>query len=255
MCLIFVAINQHPDFPVIIAANRDEFYDRPTASAHFWPDAPGVLAGRDERARGTWLGVTRQGRFAAVTNYREPEPRTHSSSRGQIVSDFLQGPHAPDTYSTRLAKAAGDFAGFNCLYGSLATPGELFYFSNRNREGRRLDPGIHGLSNALLDSDWPKIRTGKAAIASLVQRPYYAEEWLAMLMDRQPAPELELPDTGIGLEKERLLSPRFIRSDNYGTRSSTLVTVSRQRQITLTEYTHTPCGHRQSRHFAFGIEA
>ena len=249
MCLIFVVLNQDAHFPVIIAANRDEFYDRPTQKAEFWPECPTLLAGRDEQAGGTWLGITKEGRFAAVTNYREPEnnnaPRI---SRGHIVKELLMN----DQASPIIENNPHTYAGFNCIFGQINKP--LHYFSNRYPQKLVLTTGIHGLSNAHINSAWPKITSGKQAISSLLQQDFNLDAWMLMLRDTQTAPDHELPDTGIGIEKERLLSPRFIASNEYGTRCSTVITVSHDQKVTFTEDSFNPAGNTERTQFSFRID-
>lgn len=255
MCLIFLAINQHPDYPLIIAANRDEFYSRPSESAHFWPEHPQILAGKDNLAGGTWLGITRQGRFAAVTNYREMTSYTGTVSRGNLVSDFLTGRDNNNHYTQKLVQTAGLFSGFNCLYGTLSPAADLHYFSNRQTIPQHLGTGIYGLSNGVLDSGWPKVTRGKQHLRSLLSLPFHVDNWLELLANRQIAGDSELPDTGIGQEKEQLLSPIFISSANYGTRCSTVIAIDDNNIVSFTERTFKPGGTVAGQyHFNFEIK-
>lgn len=234
MCLILFAWKMHPNFPLVLAANRDEFYERPSAPADFWDDAPDLLAGRDLRDGGTWLGITRGGRVAALTNYRDPASlKIGAPSRGMLVSDYLRGRENPGAYLGRIAPEADRFNGFDLLVGD---PDELFCFSNRGAR-ERLQPGIYGLSNHLLDTPWPKVMRGKGALKALLQREngVSPEALFALLADRTPSPDDRLPDTGVGLEWERLLSPLFIESPDYGTRSSTILLIDRNRSVTFIE--------------------
>lgn len=224
MCLILFAYDVHPVYKLIVAANRDEAYARPTAAADFWSDAPKVLAGRDLEKMGTWMGVTASGRFAALTNYRNPkETNVGKRSRGEIVANFLTGEDHPDSYLERIAKQDMSYPGYNLLTGN---KDELFYYSNIGRKVERLQPGIYGVSNYLLDSDWPKVRTGKAELKRAVNeyngKLGLVEELFTILKNADPAPDDALPDTGVGIELERVLSPLFIKSNGYGTRSSTV---------------------------------
>lgn len=231
MCLILWSWRQHPDYPLILAANRDEFYARPTAPADFWPEAPQVLAGRDLVGGGTWLGVTREGRWAAVTNYRDPsDPARGGPSRGALVRDYLTEALAPEAYLREVADRAAAYAGFNLLAGSRE---ELWYFGSREGIVRRLSPGLYGLSNGLLDAPWPKVARGRAALAEALARPGEPEPetLLALLSDPSRPPDHHLPDTGVGLEWERVLSARFIASPTYGTRSSTVLLLGSGRLI------------------------
>ncbi len=220
MCLIALAWQAHPEFPLIVAANRDEFYGRPALPARFWEDAPSVLAGRDLEAGGTWLGVTRQGRFAALTNYREPGAAKGMRSRGLLVSRFLEGHDTPHDHAQTVAAEGSEYSGFSLLLG---TPDSLVAVSNRGLAPTRMAPGIHGLSNHLLDTPWPKVEKAKAGLAAALHAPVMEEALLGMLADAEPAAEPRLPDTGVGLAMERLLSPLFIRSSGYGTRVSTVL--------------------------------
>jgi len=223
MCLIVFAYRAHPDWRLVVAANRDEFYRRPTAPAGFWPDCPAVLAGRDLEHMGTWLGVTGAGRFAALTNYRDPAAnRPDAKSRGELVKNYLCGSLPPAAYLEEIRRAAGDYNGFNLIVGDAAG---LYYYSNLSGEATAVPPGVHGLSNHLLDTPWPKVVKAKTGLAACLADPEGVRPaaLFALLGDRTPAPDAELPDTGVGEAWERLLSPVYIVSPDYGTRSSTVV--------------------------------
>lgn len=222
MCLILVAWRSHPEYPLVVAANRDEFYRRPTLPAAFWPDHPQVLAGRDLEAGGTWMGITRQGRFAALTNFRDPaRHKPEAPSRGWLVADFLTGTQSIDAYLDGLDAAACN--GFNLLLGDGA---RLVAFSNISNARHELAPGLYGLSNALLDTPWPKVSSGKTALeAAVADLPGETGLW-QLLRDDTTHPDGVLPQTGVPLEWERLLSAAFVLSPDYGTRSSTVLTVS-----------------------------
>jgi len=252
MCLILMAWHAHPAYPLVIAANRDEFYARPTAPAGFWPDAPHVLAGRDLQAGGTWLGLTRTGRFAALTNYRDPENiKADAPSRGELVSRFLVEDESPDSFMTMLAASAPGYNGFNLLF---SDGDKLCYFSNCGDTPRRLGPGIYGLSNHLLDTPWPKVARGKSALAEALRCLPNTEVMFALLKDDTIAPDQELPRTGVSLEWERLLSAAFIRSETYGTRSSTVIIVAADRRIRFEEKTYIPqAGFAAAEHFAWRL--
>lgn len=236
MCSIFLAYESHPLYRLIIAANRDEFYDRPTAQAGFWEDAPTVLAGRDLKIGGTWLGVTKTGRLAAVTNYRDPSGPVGDLSRGLLVSDYLRAEaEKPEEYLRRIERQASRYSGFNLFLGDEKS---LWFFSNRELKARQLDAGVYGLSNHLLDTSWPKVVSGKKALSELVQSEELSiESVFAFLADQAKADDSLLPDTGIGIEKERLLSPIFIVTPIYGTRSSTVVLFERNGKVSFTEKT------------------
>lgn len=234
MCLILFAWKMHENFPLILAANRDEFYERPTAPAAFWEDAPGLLAGRDLREGGTWLGITRKGRLAALTNYRDPATlKDGAPSRGKLVADFLRGRRTPEAYLHRLSPKAAQYNGFGLLVGN---PSELYYFSNRGTQILLL-PGVHGISNHLLDTPWPKVERGKQAFRDLLEREKAPspDTMFALLADRSRPPDEQLPDTGVGLERERVFSPLFIESPLYGTRSSTVLMIDRSGRVTFVE--------------------
>jgi uncharacterized protein with NRDE domain len=225
MCVIFLACDVHPKHPLIVLANRDEFYNRPTAAAGRWDDHPHVTAGRDLVAGGTWLGVTDGGKFAAVTNYRDPNSLTGTLSRGRLVADFLIGDEAAETYIDRVAENEFRYSGFNLLVGEIAGgKSELFYFSNRGGRVEKLEPGIYGLSNHLLNTAWPKVSTGIQRFTKIVEQPDISKaDCFALLADATIAEDADLPDTGVGLTRERVLSSIFIRTPGYGTRSSTVV--------------------------------
>jgi len=234
MCLLLLAYQVHPRYPLLLAANRDEFYDRPTAGAAYWEDSPQIFGGRDLVHGGTWLGITRGGRFAALTNYREPlAARKDAPSRGGLVSGFLTSDKGAEAYLERLRQEAADYNGFNLLLGD---PEGLYCFSNKSDQVVRLAPGIHGMSNHLLDTPWPKVVRGRDALARLVTGGDFSrEELFAILADRTRPPDELLPDTGVGLELERLLSSIFIASGRYGTRSSTLLLIDAHGELTFVE--------------------
>jgi uncharacterized protein with NRDE domain len=235
MCLILLAQGAHPDYLLVVAANRDEYYERPTAKAAFWQDHPHILAGRDLECMGTWLGITRAGRFAALTNFRDPrERKTDAPSRGQLVSNFLVSEQEPREYLEEVAKLAPRYNGFNLLAGDI---NGVFYFSSRAGSVQKLSPGVHGLSNHLLDTPWPKVARGKQRLEAALADAPSAEALLDLLRDREPAAEGELPDTGIGAELERVLSPALIVSPQYGTRASTAVLFGRDGGVSFSERT------------------
>ncbi|MFA6443122.1 MAG: NRDE family protein [Sterolibacterium sp.] len=243
MCLILLAWQAHPRYPLVIAANRDEFFARPTAAADFWDQAPDILAGRDLSAGGTWMGMTRQGRFAALTNFREPgKTRAEAPSRGKLVGDFLAGRISAPDYLKGLSQTSASYNGFNLLCGSLNQG--LWHYSNRSESQtpHPLAPGIYGLSNHLLDTPWPKVAQGKSdlarALAALPQdRPLFE-----LLRDANVHEDDRLPRTGVSLEWERILSAAFVRTPDYGTRSSTVVRVDGQQFLSFDEQTWLPGG-------------
>jgi uncharacterized protein with NRDE domain len=229
MCLIVFAWRVFPSVPVIAAANRDEFYDRPATPAAPWADHPNVIAGRDLKGGGSWMGVTLDGpsgpKFAALTNIRGPqEKRTDAPSRGALVADFLTGELSAPAYLERIAQGAGEYNGFNLVLGDREG---LYWFSNRGgadpRNGKALEPGIYGISNGLLDDPWPKVLRTKAQFASLLCQGAPEDAYFEMLADTTLAPDMRLPETGVPLDMERMLSAVCIDSPGYGTRTSTVV--------------------------------
>jgi uncharacterized protein with NRDE domain len=225
MCLIVFAWQVIPGVPLVAAGNRDEFYDRPATPAAWWTDHPQVYAGRDLRGGGTWMGITRDGRFAAVTNVRAPsEKRADAPTRGLLVTDYLSGDTSPEEYIQSISSRAHLFNGFNLLIGNRE---QLLWFSNAaqddERNGKPLAPGIYGLSNATLDTPWPKVVRTKAQFASLLCQGAPEEAYFDMLTDSTRASDCRLPRTGISLERERALSAVCIDTPDYGTRTSTVV--------------------------------
>lgn len=235
MCLIVFAYKAHPGYRLILAANRDEYYDRPTVPAHFWRNHPRLMAGKDIRWGGTWLGVTRDGKFAAVTNYRDFSSQLkHGLSRGLMLYDYLSGEKTPGIFLEKLEKSKNLYDGYNLILGDQGT---LYYSSNRDGDHRLVGPGIYGLSNHLLDTPWPKVLRARALLgAILAEGPEPStEKLLDMLKDRQRAPDELLPETGAGLKWERFLSSIFIAGESYGTRSSTVLLIDDKNRVTFTE--------------------
>jgi uncharacterized protein with NRDE domain len=295
MCLILFAYRVHPRYQLVMAGNRDEFYERPTAPMAFWNDAPEVLAGRDLQAGGAWLGVTRSGRFAAITNYRDPtHGRVDAPSRGDLVSNYLTSQAGPQEYLEQLAPYGNNYNGFNLLVGDSQN---LFYYSNyHGAEPKQLQPGYYGLSNHLLNTPWPKVEKGQRRLQELLNgqdvggqdvgkirtiaahergvggregrrqaykdvftassgmssdgpdrnKHFQTEALLALLEDHTQAADEDLPDTGISLAWERILSPIFIESPHYGTRSSTVLQVDADYRLDITEKTW---ADKRVRHF------
>ena len=233
MCLILFAYQHHPDFPLIVAANRDEYYQRPTQAGHFWPESPSLFAGKDLQAGGTWMGVNEQGRFAAVTNYRETQAAPPAAiTRGNLCSHFLLGNENTEDYLRRIDQQKHRYAGFNLLAGRID---DLYYYSNRQGEISPLTPGVHGLSNSLLNTSWPKVDAGKEALENTLLDTVKPEDILLLLLDQQRAADADLPNTGVDNATESMLSSRFIQTDNYGTRSSTVLCVDRNGRVTWLE--------------------
>ncbi|MDX2350290.1 MAG: NRDE family protein [Porticoccus sp.] len=221
MCLIVFAWKHHPDYPLIMAANRDEYYQRPTVLADFWEDQPNILAGRDLTSGGTWLGINRQGRFAAVTNYREGHQQLASRSRGELTANFLGSDIDAKQYAQHVIDEGDQYNGFNLLLGD---GDQLYYCSNRQSQLQQVPPGIYSLSNHLLDSPWPKAIHAKEVLEPLLKTNSVDRDLLIQsLQRREPFADEHLPDTGVGLEMERMLSPPFIASKDYGTRCTTVL--------------------------------
>ena len=240
MCLILFGKNAHPDYKLILAANRDEFYKRPTKEAHFWEDYPRLLAGKDLEAGGTWMGIKKDGRFAALTNVRDfTKLNNQPKSRGKIPIDYLTEEKSPDDFAHSLDQHFDDYNGFNVLLYDLRTL-DFVHYSNHERIINRISDGIYGLSNASLDTPWPKVRRGKKMFEQVIDQNAESveklhEELLNILSDSQTAEDKELPDTGVPPEMEKQLSAMCIRMDEYGTRSSAVVTVDSEGKVNFTE--------------------
>ncbi|OQW96530.1 MAG: hypothetical protein BWK74_08350 [Desulfobacteraceae bacterium A6] len=246
MCLILLSYSNHPSYRLILAANRDEFYDRPTAPLGFWDEAPHVLAGKDLKSGGTWLGITKAGRICAITNFRDPAVQLiDAPSRGFLVENFLKGSESPQIYLQKVKEAGERYNGFNLLAGDESG---IFCCSNRSEDIIRLSPGLYGLSNHLLDTPWPKVARGKMCLENILSsNEIDCESIFKLLSDRNMPPDSDLPDTGVGLEWERILSPLFINSDIYGTRSSSIVLIGKN-NITFMERTYIKDGSNSMKH-------
>ena len=234
MCLLIFAWRQHPRYPLVLAGNRDEFHERPAGPAGWWSSPPGLLAGRDLQAGGTWLGVTRGGRFGVVTNFREPDRDTSGSrSRGELVVDFLSTPLSPAEWAAELATRQDEYGGYNLIVGD--TEG-IRYLTNRGEDVHDLPPGVYGLSNHRLDTPWPKVVTAKEGLVNAIGEMRLAREPLfRILADRETAADGELPDTGLPLDWERKLSSAFIVSPRYGTRVSTVMLIDESGEMEFEE--------------------
>jgi uncharacterized protein with NRDE domain len=241
MCLAVLAIRTLPDIPVVIAANRDEYHARPAAAAAPWKDDPRIIAGRDLKSGGTWMGMTRGGRYALLTNYRDPMSIVaNAPSRGKLVENFLRGDATPEAYSKGVEEDGASYNGFNLVVGDTSS---AWYYSNRGGPARELQPGIYALSNHLLDTPWPKLARTKAAFTQLLRTSSTPdiEGLFDALSDRSVALDSELPDTGVGLERERFLSSVFIVGLTYGTRCSSVMTLG-ARHCALYERRFAPDG-------------
>lgn len=232
MCLILFAYRQHADHPLILIANRDEYYARPARAAHWWDDAD-IFGGRDLEAGGTWLGLDRRGRLAAVTNVREPgNPGPGSRSRGELTRNFLAGSIGAEAYLRQLNTRGREYAGFNLLLGE---PDKLWFYSNREHRIRSIEPGVYGISNGAFDESWPKLDSGKAELTDLLAGSIDATGLMNILADRSIAEDHELPSTGVPLDVERMLSSRFVRSPEYGTRACSAVIYDSNERIRFYE--------------------
>jgi len=242
MCLAVLALHHLPDIPVLIAANRDEFHERPTQAAAAWPGEPRLYAGRDLRAGGTWMGVSEHGRYAIVTNFRDPENLLiDAPSRGALVEDYLRSDASPMTYLASVYARAAQYNGFNLIVGDTAS---ACYLSNRDGAPRALQPGVYALSNHLLDTPWPKLTRVKMGFERILQAAPQPDmdALYTNLADRTPADDVDLPRTGIPLDRERLLSSPFIVSPNYGTRASTVLALHADGRGELHERRYDPDG-------------
>jgi len=252
MCLILFAWRAHPRYRLVLAANRDEFHARASAAAAFWKDPPDVLGGRDLESMGTWLGMTRSGRIAAVTNVRDgrTESPPNAPSRGRLAGDFLRDGTPPAQFALRASADGPAYRGFNLLIGDRDA---LWWTSNRGNGVRQLEPGVYGVANDLLDTPWPKVTAGKAALERVLGSGPSLGNLLALLADTHVFADDELPDTGVGLERERMLAPIRIVSPQYGTRCSSAVLIEADGRSQFAERSFDPDGsERETRYYAFG---
>ena len=239
MCLILFSYKSHKKYKLILAANRDEFYERPTLPMQWWENNDGVLAGIDQDKHGTWMGVNKNGRFAALTNYRQmPITEKFDSSRGFLVSEFLTSDISRDEYIAELRSCTASYDGYNLLFGDVE---KISYFSNKGAETAELEPGIYGLSNHLLNTAWPKVEAGKGRLQEIVEKDDVDTSSLFEMMENTDfGQDSDLPDTGVGLELERILSAAFIKSPEYGTRCSTVLLVDWENNVTFEERSYVP---------------
>lgn len=243
MCIIFIAVEQHRRYPLIIAANRDEYHARPSEAMRYWPDQPGILAGRDGRAGGTWFGVNTRGRIAAVTNRRPAGPAgTGARSRGELPARFLRGSDTVEDYGEFLRAARRDFSPFNLIYGE---PGQLYCFASAEAAGRRLESGFHSISNGALDDPWPKMSRGARLLKARIAggREVRSGDLARMMKDRTRA---------AGADAARF-SPIFVTGARYGTRTTTLLFGARGR-FDLYEYNYAANGAESGRrHYSMRV--
>lgn len=240
MCILFIAVKQHPLYPLIIAANRDEFHARPTEAASFWSDSPSLLAGRDLSAGGTWMGINTTGHISALTNIRAPNrERQDAVTRGELVANYLKQNTSDSEYLQLLQNTHQQYNGYNLLFGQLTN---LQVYNSFENTAYSLHQGVYGLSNASLNSPWPKMDVGRSALANYCQRPgeLSHEHLFELLANTEPAHDNDLPKTGIPVEWEKTLSSIFIKSKDYGTRSSTLLLIDNNQHVFYEERTFAP---------------
>jgi uncharacterized protein with NRDE domain len=237
MCLIFLSFNQHPKYPLIIAANRDEFFDRPAERLSKWKDNGKIIAGKDITGGGTWLGATTTGYFSMLTNYRDmANIKANAPTRGKLVLDYLAGEFDPATYLEALNASGSQYNGYNIILGRMDDP---WYYSNQNNKIFRLGTGSYGLSNALLDTSWPKVEEGKKKFNQILSQanPSF-DDLFDFMHNTDLAPDSKLPETGIGYEKEKLLSSMYIEMPGYGTRNTTILLKDHENNVQMVERTH-----------------
>ena len=233
------AYDYHPQYQLVVAANRDEFYTRPTLPAAFWSDHPAILAGKDLQEGGTWMGISTTGRWAGLTNYRDPSSyKPQSPSRGHLVQNYLCSNDTPQSYIEHLDNGGAAYNGCNLLLGNHES---LSYYSNREKLIRKVEKGVHGLSNSLLDVPWPKVTGGKKDLTDVLQNEdIKVDRLFAIMADRKEAPDQDLPQTGVSLEMERMLAPAYVLSQDYGTRTTTVILIDRKRRVQFWERSFVP---------------
>jgi len=246
MCIILGLWESHLDYPLILIANRDEFHERPTRPASWWGDQSELFGGRDLRAGGSWLGISKAGKLAAVTSFRDARSftRKEQRSRGLVVRDFLNSDSTSEAFFQDLANQGDEYDGFNLLAGDVREG--LLCWSNRDAVLNRIQPGCFGLSNRFFETPWPKVEKGKrllveaAGPARVSEEGAFVEALFGILKDSEQPVDAELPDTGVGPEKERLLSSVFIQSQEYGTRCSTVILLRPDDQLLFCERSYSP---------------
>ncbi|XOV92384.1 MAG: NRDE family protein [Bacteroidota bacterium] len=254
MCLIVLGQNIHPKYKLILVANRDEFYLRPTQSAHFWEGDNKLLAGKDLEAGGTWMGINKFGHLAAVTNFRDPiNYQNNKASRGQIPINFLNKETTAVKYIAHLRKQANNFNGFNLI--SLDKE-KLIHYNNQLGEETEISDGIHAISNASLDTPWPKVLRAKEKFNKVISAEFSHDDLIELMSDGQTADPRDLPDTGIPKDLEEAVSAICIRTEKYGTCSTTAITISHEGEVQFTEKSY-PVGKRTEGvvRFTFAIES
>lgn len=250
MCLITFAYHIHPTYKLILVANRDEFYARPTSPAGWWEDHPDILGGRDLEAMGTWMGINKNGRFAAVTNYRDLRNlKSNARTRGDLPTDFIKGTPSPKDYVSDVHKEGDHYNGFNLI----AMDDELAYVSNYAEETFELNFGLYGLSNALLDTPWTKVEKAKSSLNKLIQKEFQLEDLIEMMQDPETAPDESLPDTGLDYEREKAISAMCIKTSDYGTCCTTAVRIDYKGHVEFMEKSY-PVGDRKDQTVAFDFK-
>lgn len=255
MCLIAFAWQQVPNTPLILTGNRDEFFARPTQSAHWWEDNPNIFAGKDKKAGGTWLGINKEGKIAALTNFRRPDTQSYLISRGHLIRDFLASNLTAEAFSSELRSQQNEYAGFNLL---LYDGAHLICHSNRDdADPQPLPPGIYGLSNHLLDTPWPKVEKVKSGLQQLINNgdTHTETPYMTLFADSRKAADNRLPETGMGPEIEKELSSVFIRGKHYGTRATTWLSLSSEGDIKLVEQNHLATGPGEKVDLSFKIKS
>ncbi|ABR49833.1 protein of unknown function DUF833 [Alkaliphilus metalliredigens QYMF] len=251
MCILFFAYKVHPKYDFIFLGNRDEFTNRPTLNSHFWDTYPNILAGIDLEKGGTWAGVTKEGRVAFLTNYRDPSlPSTAPLSRGFLTRDFLIQGGSPLSYLENIQTNQSKYNGFNLIVGTL---NDLWFYSNIENEIRPIKPGLYGLSNALLNTPWFKVDRGKKRLAALLDTDFTVEQLFDILDDTEVPPDGKLPKTGVPLEMERLLSTIHIDSPAYGTRSKTVILMTNKGELQFYEKALEPKGNWALATYQFNV--
>lgn len=249
MCLITFAYKAHPKYKFILAANRDEFYARPTAIAHWWEDHKEILGGRDLQAKGTWMAINKKGRFAAVTNYRDIKNiKSDARSRGDLPVNLLLSKKRPSEYSRSVFNEGQQYNGFNLI----TLDDEMAHVSNYDNEVKLLEPGIYGLSNALLDTPWPKVQKAKRDFNVLIKQSFELEDLIEMMQNPETAADEDLPETGLDYVREKAVSAMCIRTPDYGTCCTTAITIDHDGNVNFMEKSY-PVGDRKEGTVSFNF--
>lgn len=261
MCNIGFQFKQNDAYKFIFAANRDEAYKRPTRAAHFWPEHPELLAGQDGVQKGTWLGITKQGKFAALTNCRRfssgedrPETKYFATSRGTLVKNFLVGQQSAPEYAAELSATHEQYDGYNLIFGNISE-GRFFHYNNFDNQFTEISPGTHGLSNATLNTPWPKVQKVTSEMKQIAgKKEQISEQLFTLFADKETAPRELLPNTGIPRDLEEAVSAVFIRTPEYGTVGTTVVLVDQQNQVTFVERRFDQNGQIEEKTFEFFLD-